>query len=215
MAILTRDDLNIRLGKTDKDPGEKIMVAPLLEDKQIGEGSIDLRLGTFFWLFRQTELEKADSDVLSSESQMLRFMEPVRKGFGENFVLHPGQFALAGTFEYIVLPPDVAAYVTTRSRYGRIGLLIATATFVHPCWKGCLTLELENVGVVPIVLKCGSSIAHIIFHETKQPVKPKPEKGKPPVYPTRPSLKALSKTESKKLEEVFQKLYHRDQRTSL
>ena len=66
--------------------------------------------------------------------------------FNRKFRLHPGGFLLGATLEFISLPNDIAGFILSRSGYGRTGLLIAAATYVHPGWKGCLTLELENLG---------------------------------------------------------------------
>lgn len=65
--------------------------------------------------------------------------------------------------------------------YGRLGLMVATATYIHPCWKGCLTLELYNYGDAPIELTCGAQIAQVVVYEaTTHDCKPQ---GKIPVGP--------------------------------
>ena len=92
--------------------------------------------------------------------------------FGEQFILHPGTFVLGVTLEWIRLPRDLAAYVIGRSSWGRYGLIIATATGVHPRFTGCLTLELSNVGEIPIKVKPGASICQLFVHqiESEEPV---------------------------------------------
>jgi hypothetical protein len=59
----------------------------------------------------------------------------------------------------------VAAYVTSRSSWGRRGLIIATATAINPGFRGTITLELVNHGNVPLVPYPGISVAQIIFHD--------------------------------------------------
>ncbi len=83
---------------------------------------------------------------------------------GEKLWLHPGQFVLGATFEFLRLPPHLGAYVVGRSSWGRVGLLVATAIFVHPGFFGCLTLELVNHGESPIALYPGSRIAQLAVH---------------------------------------------------
>jgi dCTP deaminase len=46
-------------------------------------------------------------------------------------------------------------------------LIIETAAGIHPEFKGCLTLELTNVGEVPIALRPGMPICQIFLHEVK------------------------------------------------
>jgi dCTP deaminase len=47
-------------------------------------------------------------------------------------------------------------------------LIIATAAGVHPGFTGCLTLELSNVGEIPIAVKPGISICQLFLHLTSQ-----------------------------------------------
>jgi dCTP deaminase len=62
----------------------------------------------------------------------------------------------------------LTAYVIGKSSLGRRGLIIATATGVHPGFKGCLTLELSNVGEIPVAIKPGMEICQIFIHETSK-----------------------------------------------
>jgi dCTP deaminase len=57
--------------------------------------------------------------------------------------------------------------MTGKSLLGRRGLIIETAAGIHPEFKGCLTLELTNVGEVPIALRPGMPICQIFLHEVK------------------------------------------------
>jgi len=90
-------------------------------------------------------------------------LERLQHRLGEELILHPGQLLLASTLEYLSIPQDLGASVVTRSSYGRLGLVTATSIFVHPGFKGCLTLELTNVGNSPIALRPGERIAQLVF----------------------------------------------------
>src|SRR5204863_735414 len=87
--------------------------------------------------------------------------------FGSRFILHPRNFVLGVTLEWLRLPSDLAGYVVGRSSWGRRGLIIATAAGVHPGFTGCLTLELSNVGEIPIAVKPGVSICQLFLHTVK------------------------------------------------
>ena len=82
---------------------------------------------------------------------------------GDYFVLHPGQFVLGETLEWIHLPKNLVAFVVGKSTWGRDGLIIATAIGVHPNWSGILTLEISNVGEIPIYLYPGLAIAQLFL----------------------------------------------------
>ena len=63
-------------------------------------------------------------------------------------------------------PIQLAGYVVGRSSCGRRGLIIATAAGVHPGFTGCLTLELSNVGEIPIAIKPGIPTCQLFLHST-------------------------------------------------
>src|SRR6185503_2887884 len=84
--------------------------------------------------------------------------------FGEDFILHPRSFVLGVTLEWLRLPSNLGGYVTGRSSWGRRGLVIATATGVHPGFTGCLTLELANLGDIPIAIRPGMTIGQLFVH---------------------------------------------------
>lgn len=157
MAILLREQLldamraeNIR---------ERLVVTPLLDEAQVGAGSIDLRLGTEF-----IETERRIEALIDpyDESQSTPLREDVHfVPLGEHLVLHPGQFLLGATLEFLRLPEHLAAQVLSRSSWGRLGLLVATAVAVQPGFAGALTLELVNTGSVPIKLRPGLRVAQL------------------------------------------------------
>ena len=131
---------------------------------QSGSASIDLRLGTWF-----SSLREARVPYLSVDDQVptRQVTKTAYVPFGREFVLHPGGFVLGVTLEWIRIPHNLAAYVVGKSSWGRWGLIIAKAIGVHPGFKGCLTLELSNVGRIPIGVKPGMEICQLFFHEVK------------------------------------------------
>jgi dCTP deaminase len=82
----------------------------------------------------------------------------------EPFIIHPGEFCLGRTEEWVELPDDIVARIEGKSSIGRLGLIVhATAGFCDPGWKGTLTLELNNLTRVPIRLYSGLLIAQLSF----------------------------------------------------
>jgi dUTPase len=59
---------------------------------------------------------------------------------------------------------DLQGVVTARSSWAREGLSIATATIVNPGYTGIVTLELANLGEVPMRLYPGLRLAQIAFY---------------------------------------------------
>lgn len=145
------------------DLEKRLVITPLLNRaQQVSEASVDIRLGTDFIVTRRgnlASLDPASKDVRSQRYQTKHFVN-----YRDCFYLHPHELVLAGTLEWFRLPVNVAASVTSRSQWGRAGLVIATATAVHPGFCGTITLELLNLGEVPLVLYPGTPVAQIVFY---------------------------------------------------
>jgi dCTP deaminase len=148
-----------------QDSRDPLVVVPrpdLGELRKSGAASIDLRLGTWFLALRPARLTALSIHNPGPEAQLTKSHYVP---FGSAYVLHPRAFVLGATLEWLRLPTHLAGYVIGRSSWGRRGLIIATATGVHPGFKGCLTLELTNVGEVPIEIHPGTSVCQLCLHE--------------------------------------------------
>ena len=142
----------------------RIIVDPL-KDRDIQPASIDLHLGQRVLVFRNSRRPYIDL-----RHEMPDLTEPVEIPEDEPFILHPGEFVLGSTKEWIELPDNLVARLEGKSSLGRIGLLIhSTAGYVDPGWKGNLTLELSNVARLPITLYDGMRIGQISFLELSTP----------------------------------------------
>ncbi len=152
----------------------KLVVSPILCARQLGASSIDLRVGNVFLMVRARGLSvvdparfaHTDDKVGDYEYEQARRQKHERyeAPFGQNFLLHPGMLALVPTLEWIKLPANLQGIVTARSSWAREGLSIATASLIHPGYKGVITLELANLGQIPLSLYPGLRIAQIAFH---------------------------------------------------
>lgn len=145
------------------DENDPLTITPqpnLTDLRTSGSASVDLRLGTWFTVLRHSRTEVLELD--QSPSSQTNYIP-----FGSKYVLHPDYFVLATTLEWVRFPLNLAGYVIGRSSWGRRGLIIATATGVHPGFTGCLTLELTNVGRVPISINPGVTICQLFIHEVK------------------------------------------------
>lgn len=89
---------------------------------------------------------------------------------GSEFILEPGAFALGSTFETIALGSNITSRLEGKSSLGRLGLIIhATAGFIDPGFDGQITLELSNVGTIPIILIPGMKIGQLSFWKLPEP----------------------------------------------
>jgi dCTP deaminase len=163
MSSLSAESILEWMGKPFPD---RLIITPLLgNENQIGGNSVDLRLGNEFIIIKGTSFSAIDpTNKGNIEKNIGHYQERIRINIHEEFVLHPNRLILGSTLEYISLPKKLSAYVLGRSSWGRLGLIIATATTVSPDFKGCITLELINLGEVPIILYPGVRIAQLVLH---------------------------------------------------
>lgn len=133
----------------------RIKISPW-DDSMVQPASIDLKLGNSFRVFHNHRVTAIDlaSPPDNLTEQVVCEDEP--------FVIHPGEFVLGRTEEWVELADDLVARIEGKSSLGRLGLIVhATAGFCDPGWKGTLTLELANLTRVPIVLRPGLPIAQL------------------------------------------------------
>jgi dCTP deaminase len=142
----------------------RVMLDPLDED-MVQPSSVDVRIDRFFRLFDNHKYPVIDPREEQPELTRLVEVDP-----DEAFVLHPGEFVLASTFEVVTLPDDIAARLEGKSSLGRLGLLThSTAGFIDPGFSGHVTLELSNVATLPIMLWPGMKIGQLCFFRLSTP----------------------------------------------
>jgi dCTP deaminase len=151
-------------GDSQVQNAHTLCVVPLPNRDEIRKknaAALDLRLGRWFRTMRQTKVTEIQVGDTRNEEGISK-EHYVR--FNDHFVLHPGEFVIGITLEWLKFPFDLSGYVTGRSSWGRRGLIIETAAGIHPGFTGCLTLELANVGAAPIKLSPGMLICQIFLH---------------------------------------------------
>jgi dCTP deaminase len=155
---------------SDRDIGRALAAGRVRIDPydpaDLQPSSVDLHLDRSFRVFRNNR--HAFIDVRSPQPDLT---EMLTVADDEPFILHPGEFVLGQTLEWVEIPNDLVARLEGKSSLGRLGLLIhSTAGYVDPGWKGTLTLELSNVANLPIALYFGMKIGQISFFEMSGPV---------------------------------------------
>src|ERR671916_2417609 len=136
----------------------RIKIEPF-DPARVQPASIDVLLGHTFRVFHNHRAAAIDL-----RDPPTHLSEEVVATSEDGFVIHPGEFCLGRTLEWVELPEDVVARIEGKSSLGRLGLIVhATAGFCDPGWKGTLTLELNNLTRVPIKLYPGLLIAQLSF----------------------------------------------------
>ncbi|GII85302.1 dCTP deaminase [Sphaerisporangium siamense] len=146
----------IKAGRVRIDPFDATMIQP---------SSVDVRLDRYFRVFENHRYPHIDPSI--EQAELTRLVVPE----GEDaFILHPGEFVLASTYEVIGLPDDIAGRLEGKSSLGRLGLLThSTAGFIDPGFEGHVTLELSNVATLPIKLWPGMKIGQLCMFRLSSP----------------------------------------------
>ena len=181
MSVLSRDEIKRRIKLGIDDP-ECLVITPRL-DQEFDHDSIDLRLGCYFRLPALSSIECIRPYREYRLRGVRHYPELIHKpyrcgendeceggsdesrpdGSNETLILQPQHAVLASTLEYIKMPSDVSAEILTKSSWARLFISIASAPWVHPFYRGCLTLEITNLGNVPVALPVGKPIAQLVF----------------------------------------------------
>ncbi|MDD4409440.1 MAG: dCTP deaminase [Candidatus Pacebacteria bacterium] len=144
----------------------KIFPEPNLEE-QLGSASLDLRLSEEFMVFEHTKkpyIDTKNPETFKDMTKMIKVPE------NEPFVFHPGEFVLGATSEEVELPDDVAARIDGRSSLGRLGIVIhSTAGHIDPGFRGKIVLEMENIGMIPVLLYPGTRVCQLVFEVLSSP----------------------------------------------
>lgn len=145
------------------EDGDFVMVG--IPSYGLGSMGYDLRLGNNF------KIPRVGSDV--EEPAMLDALDlkPAQDGKFNNFwledwtplIIDPGHMVLAETVETIRIPTDCTLSIEGKSSNARLGITLNT-TVGEPGWKGKLTLEISNIGHLPVRIYPGMGICQIVFH---------------------------------------------------
>ena len=146
----------IQSGRVAVEPFDEAMIQP---------SSVDVRLDKFFRVFENHKYSVIDPSIEQAELTREVIAED-----DEAFILHPGEFVLASTYEIITLPDDIAGRLEGQSSLGRLGLLThSTAGFIDPGFSGHITLELSNVANLPVKLYPGMKIGQLCLIKLSSP----------------------------------------------
>ena len=156
--ILSDRDIRARLSRGD------LQIGPLSNERlQIQPASVDLRLGREFLVYHAARVSCLDP---REPSGIAEAMDRVLVEADRAFILHPGEFALGTTEERVRMPADLVGMVDGRSSVGRLAVVVhATAGLIDPGFEGQITLELSNIGSIPVKLYPGMRVAQIVLHQ--------------------------------------------------
>jgi len=144
---------------------EKSLVVRPFREEDVQPSSIDLHLGDEFLAF-----DNHTQSYIDTKMDIKNLMKKVVVGKDEPLMLHPREFVLGTTMEWVKLPDDMVGRLEGKSSLGRLGLIIhSTAGYVDPGFAGQLTLEIYNLANLPITLYPGMKICQFSFVQMTGP----------------------------------------------
>ena len=144
----------------------RIKITPF-EEKNVMSMCVDLRLDNDFKLFKIDNMPHIDTAAPNA----MEMTYPVKVEDNKPFIIHPGDFVLGVTREFIELSDDIAGRIDGRSSLGRLGIIVhSTAGHCDPGFAGKLTLEISNIGKLPVAIYPGMRFCSLIFEEMSTPV---------------------------------------------
>lgn len=151
--ILTRNEILKEIKK------KNIIIKPF-DRKNLGPASYDLTLDNKFRKFSKTgTIDVKDTTDYKKYTALVRT---------NSVVLNPSDFILGVTKERIKLPPNICAWLSGRSRFARLGLVVhITANFVQPDIDNVQVLEIRNLGQSILKIRAGTKICQIIFERAE------------------------------------------------
>lgn len=190
MAVLSATHVKKRLDLPITNT-KSLVITPKPRNQAYDEDSIDLRLGTYFLMPQIPPQPYIDPGGSETSQSYLKLHVPL----GNYFVLPAHQTVLGATLEYIKLPYDLSGEILTKSSVARTFMIIETAPWIHPSFRGCLTLEIANASNTAIILYPGMPIGQLILMKTSNRDVPKKMSGSyvGSVYPESPRLLAPQK----------------------
>jgi len=190
-AVLSQCEIIRRLRLPVNDQCN-LVITPLLDQESFDQDSVDLRLGTHF-LMPQVPPEPFMN--LVGPEQISQTYLHLHAPLGSYFVLPAHQTVLGATLEFVKMPYDISGEILTKSSIARTFITIETAPWIHPSYRGCLTLEIANVSNTAIILYPGTPIGQLVLFHAGIEAAPEKLSGSylGPVYPEAPTPKAPRK----------------------
>ena len=163
-ACMVLSDRDLRKALQSK----RIVISPVPDFKtQLGSCSIDLRLGNKFRVFEYSRYTFIDPFRKEIGSEVTREVVVKDK---EPFIIHPGDFVLGVTVEHLEVPDDLTGRLEGRSSIGRLGIIIhSTAANIECGFRGNITLEIANMGKLPVALYPDMRICSVSFEQLSSP----------------------------------------------
>jgi dCTP deaminase len=168
MSVITKKQI------LEKVKSGEIAFKPALDQFQIQEHAVDLRLGFTFMIpkmWHMTPQGRESLDITHFNKNNNGFFEVVELEQGQYFDLLPQEYILVSTFESIKIPDDLMAVLYPRSSTNRKGLSLDLTGIIDSGYEGQLVLPIRNnTRSQTVRLYPGERICQIVFEQLSEKV---------------------------------------------
>ena len=174
MSIITRKKIIERI------KSGKLNFKPNLDQFQLQEHSVDLRLGFTFMIpkmWHMTPKGRESLDITHFDKRNHEYFEVIELEQGQYFELLPQEYILVSTLESISMPKDLMAILYPRSSTNRKGLSLDLTGVIDAGYDGQLILPIRNnTRSQAIRLYPGERLCQVVFEELDEEVEPRQSK---------------------------------------
>ncbi len=174
MSIITKKDI------IDRVKSGSLTFKPNLDQFQLQEHSVDLRLGFTFMIpkmWHMTPGGRESLDVTHFDKRNHEYFEVVELEQGQHFDLLPQEYILVSTLESVKMPRDLMGILYPRSSTNRKGLSLDLTGIIDAGYDGQLILPIRNnTRSQAIRLYPGERLCQVVFEELKTEVEPRESK---------------------------------------
>lgn len=174
MAIITKKQILERIANGS------LSIKPGLDQFQLQEHSVDLRLGFTFMIpkmWHMTPKGRESLDITHFDKRNHEYFEVVELEQGQYFDFLPQEYVLVSTLESIKMPADLMAVLYPRSSTNRKGLSLDLTGIIDAGYEGQLVLPIRNnTRSQAVRLYPGERLCQLVFEELTEQVTPRPSK---------------------------------------
>ncbi|MDQ2933317.1 MAG: dCTP deaminase [bacterium] len=171
MSIITKPEILERV------LSGSLSFKPSLDQFQLQEHSVDLRLGFTFMIpkmWHMTAQGRESLDITHFDKKNHEFFEVIELEQGQYFDLLPQEYILISTLESIKMPDDLMAVLYPRSSTNRKGLSLDLTGVIDAGYEGQLVLPIRNnTRSQTVRLYPGERLCQVVFEELKTSVTPR------------------------------------------
>jgi len=165
MSIITKQQI------IDMVKSGKLSFKPVLDQFQLQEHSIDLRLGCTFMIPKMWHITphgRESLDITHFDKRNHEYFDVVELEQGQYFDLLPQEYILVSTLESIKMPTNLMGVLYPRSSTNRKGLSLDLTGIIDAGYDGQLVLPIRNnTRSQAVRLYPGERLCQVVFEELK------------------------------------------------